>query len=428
MPPVRLQLLADDRPVTVGTGRDPVGLARALATAGHDVQLLVTTAPGPGAVVSPGPRREGAGTLERVEVAVEPLTGTTDDGLARLLEREHALAGAALRAADPHPPDVVHALDWPVAHAAVTVATALHRPLVAGLALPARHEEGLPPGLREAAVTLQGWLVERATRVIVSTAAMRGEVRRHSGVPRDHVDVVHAGLAVPELRVPAERVAAAHERWAASPGAPLVVCRGRLRPDGGVVDLLCALPRLRRRHPGLRVVLAGAGEDETALRGLVTRMRLGRQVVVATTLTGAERQALVAAADVVVVPGDDDPVAVPVLEAAVAGTPLAVADAGGLRERVRHEVTGLRFPAGDVAALAAAVTRLLRDEVLARRLVRAAETVAVRDHDWAGVAARTSRTHERAALEHRLLRAAPRGPHALQVVVGERAGSPGARG
>ena len=44
--------------------------------------------------------------------------------------------------------------------------------------------------------------------------------------------------------------------------------------EKGVQDLLAAVPRLRRRHPGLRVVVAGTGPAEASLREQARSLRL----------------------------------------------------------------------------------------------------------------------------------------------------------
>jgi len=56
------------------------------------------------------------------------------------------------------------------------------------------------------------------------------------------------------------------------------------------------------------------------------------------------------------------------VEAAACGVPVVASDSPGLRDSVRHGETGLLVPHGNVAALAAAVGRLLDDEPLRRRL------------------------------------------------------------
>src|SRR5262249_9593655 len=61
-----------------------------------------------------------------------------------------------------------------------------------------------------------------------------------------------------------------------------------------------------------------------------------------------------------------------ILEAAACGTPSVATNVPGLRDAVRDGETGLLVPAGNVAALAAAMGRVLEDTTLRERLGRAA--------------------------------------------------------
>jgi len=128
-------------------------------------------------------------------------------------------------------------------------------------------------------------------------------------------------------------------------------------------------------------------------------------------LTETELRAASAAADVAVVPSVYEPFGLVALEAAALGTPLVVSDTGGLAEIVTNGESGLTFPALDAAALADAVTEMLRDEVLAQRVVRQAREVLGRDHDWPTIAARTVTTYEQAVVEERELLATTAHPY-----------------
>ena len=59
---------------------------------------------------------------------------------------------------------------------------------------------------------------------------------------------------------------------------------------------------------------------------------------------------------------------VSLLQAASAAVPIIASDAGGIPEAVRDGENGLLVPPGDVAALGAALDRLLGDADLRRRL------------------------------------------------------------
>jgi glycogen(starch) synthase len=386
-------------PVLVGgLGRHVHALAEAMVGAGEEVTVLTRqSADGP-----PAAAEEVLGGVRVVRVPPDPLLlRFEDDLLAWTMALNHALTRAGLGVGGQQRPDVVHAHDWLVAHAASTLSHHLRVPLVATLHATeaGRHQGWLPEPLNRSIHSIEWWLADEARRVITCSAYMRWEVSRLFDVPSERVDVVPNGLDPLRWRTTPEQVAAARARWA--PDGPLVVYCGRLVYEKGVQHLLAAVPRLRRRRPAVRVVVAGTGPEAAALHEQARRLRLGRAVRFAGFVPDDELAALAAAADCVVVPSVYEPFGLVALEAAAAGTPAVVADVGGLREFVLHGVTGLRFPAGDPARLADAVEELLRDEMLGRRLVQQARAALGRDHTWAGVAERTVEVYRRAVEEDR---------------------------
>jgi len=69
-----------------------------------------------------------------------------------------------------------------------------------------------------------------------------------------------------------------------------------------------------------------------------------------------------------------------VIEAQAMARPVIAADLGGPVETVEHEVTGLRVPPGDAAALAAAIERVLALSPDARLALGAAARASVLRH------------------------------------------------
>jgi glycogen(starch) synthase len=386
-------------PVMVGgLGRHVHSLAEAVSRAGHTVTVL--TRHGAGAAYD-----EVVGGVRVVRVPEDPpLFPFETELLAWAMAFNHALTRAGLLVAE-DPPDVVHAHDWLVAHAAATLKHHLGVPLVATVHATeaGRHQGWLPGPLNKAIHSVEWWLTYEARRVITCSEYMRWEVTRLFDLPPDKMDVVANGIRAERWRPDPARVAAARSRYAGS--GPLVVFSGRLVYEKGVHDLLRAMPRLRRRHPGIRLVVAGSGPHDEALRAQARALRLGRSVCFPGFVGEAELAALAAAADCAVVPSIYEPFGLVALEAAAAGTPLVVADVGGLREFVQPGHTGLRFRPGDAAGLADAVTALLSDQVLARRMARAARAVVTADYSWDRLAARTAEVYERAAREERALHA-----------------------
>jgi glycogen(starch) synthase len=209
--------------------------------------------------------------------------------------------------------------------------------------------------------------------------------------------------------VPRARTAAARARWAPG-GAALLAYFGRLEHEKGVQDLLAALPRVRRRHPGARLVVAGTGTAADLLVAAARRHRVLRSVRFAGHLPDAELAALLAAADAVVLPSLYEPFGIVALEAAAAGAPLVASTAGGLGEVVRDGETGLSFAPGDVAGLAAAVAAVLDDPRAAARRAAAARAGLAQDFDWARIAADTAEVYATAPAGGRVEVARPKIP------------------
>jgi len=145
----------------------------------------------------------------------------------------------------------------------------------------------------------------------------------------------------------------------------LMVCRLNVPRDFGT--LLTAFSVVRSEFPGVHLLIVGDGPQRDQIEGLVTRLGLADSV----RLTGFRDDvpALMALADVYVLTSyawEGFPIST--LEAQAAGRPVVVTDAGGSREAVLHEKTGLIVPRRSPQLLADALVRLLRDADLRQRL------------------------------------------------------------
>ncbi|MEU4157197.1 glycosyltransferase family 4 protein [Actinoplanes sp. NPDC026670] len=371
-----------------GLGRHVHALATTLVRAGHEVTVVTRHAPG--ALLE-----EYTEGVRVVRAPDDPPNFDVTGGnlLAWAVAFNHTLTRAALHAARTGGFDVVHAHDWLVAHTAVTLREHLDVPLVATIHATesGRHQGYLPNPHNRTIDDIERWLATEAVRVIVCSAYMKREIGRLFEVPADRVDVVHNGVDALRWRARPRAVAAARARYAGD--GPLVSYAGRLVYEKGVQHLIDAVPALRSRFPGLRVVVAGDGPYRSELENLA----MGTPEVSFTGfLGGHELTALMGASDCYVVPSIYEPFGMVALEAAAAGTPVAAAGTGGLEEIIEHGVTGVKFPSGDPSALAEATGWVLGDRDYARSLaLRARERVRA-DFNWPAIADRTAAVYAQA--------------------------------
>lgn len=157
-----------------------------------------------------------------------------------------------------------------------------------------------------------------------------------------------------------------------------VLALGRLGVRKGSYDLVSAVaalpPSTRDR---LHLTLAGDGEVAEVLAAAAA---LGPTVTVRDWVAPAERDSLLATADVFALPSYDEGLPMALLEAMAAGLVPLTTPVGGIPEAVTDGVDGVLVQPGDVPALAAALTRLVDDPALRRRLAAGARDRA-RDFD-----------------------------------------------
>jgi glycogen(starch) synthase len=355
-------------------------LSAALVAAGHEVTVVSRHRSGVSDGLVGGVR----------VVRADALPPFDDADLGHTMAVNHLLAEAAIRSVSAGGYDVIHAHDWLVTHAAVTLKEHFGIPLVATLqATEAGRHQGYLPGETSRSVhSVEWWLGSEACRVLVPTEYLRWEVQHLFEVPAERVDVVPSGIDPDAWTAEPRAVLQARLRFAGE--GPLLVYAGRLIAEKGVQDLLAAMPAIRERHPGTRAVVVGDGSYRGALIEEARRLKLHRAVSFPGTLDQPTLAAVLAAADAFVMPSRYEPTGTVALEAAASGAALVVASTGGLAAIGEHGVTGIRFPAGDPDGLADAVGALLQDPMFAQTLATRARAMARDRHSWHAIAARTA--------------------------------------
>jgi len=149
----------------------------------------------------------------------------------------------------------------------------------------------------------------------------------------------------------------------AVPTAPSLLFVGQLIRGKGVDLLLDAVARMT---DPVRVVIAGDGNAREQLEAQAGRLNITGLVTFKGWVDHTEIGSLYDGARAVVVPSRwPEPFGMVGPEAMRHGRAVVAFDAGGIRDWLRHEITGLLVPAGDTAALALALQRALYEPGLA---------------------------------------------------------------
>jgi glycosyltransferase involved in cell wall biosynthesis len=193
---------------------------------------------------------------------------------------------------------------------------------------------------------------------------------------RTHIQalVIHSALSVVQ---PVSRQALLDRTPAAD---PTFLFLGRLVPIKRIDLVLRAFAGIVARYPNSKLVLAGSGPEETALRELAKRLDLN-QVLFTGALDGDAKVRMLDQSDVLVLASDFETFGLVILEAWARGLGVIGSNAGGIKELIAHDKTGLLFEPRNWMNLFDCMNEMCGDETR-KRLALAGYDELIRQYTW----------------------------------------------
>ncbi len=210
---------------------------------------------------------------------------------------------------------------------------------------------------------------QHASFALVMSKKLRAEVEAQLGdAAPDRIAIAPMGVDLDH----AKRTTP-YQPWQAGEPCRIYTC-GRLHPVKGHKYLFEALALVAKGGRQVRLQVAGGEEGVTGYKDSLEEQLRSLSLEASVEFLGAvpesrHRQAI-EAAHIFVLASLDEGISVAAMEAMAMETPTVVTDVGGMRELVAPEEDALMVPAEDPRALADAMTRILDDPALARRLSR----------------------------------------------------------
>jgi glycosyltransferase involved in cell wall biosynthesis len=210
-------------------------------------------------------------------------------------------------------------------------------------------------------------VLAKAVLVLALSEAWRATLQQMS--PRARIEVLMNAVPLPlpdELRRRADR-------------EPTLLFLGEIARHKGVFELVQAFGSVTDACPSLQLVFAGTGAAMEEVRQLASQAEFGGRIECTGWVEAQRKRAELARATIFVLPSYVEGMPMALLEAMSWGLPVIATAVGGVPEMITHEVNGLLVEPGDIAGLAAAISRLMSDAGLRARLGDAArETIATR--------------------------------------------------
>jgi glycosyltransferase involved in cell wall biosynthesis len=204
------------------------------------------------------------------------------------------------------------------------------------------------------------WTIGLADRVTAVSNSVQDFCISHIGLPANKLTVIRNGVELPE-RSPYD----ARAELGLPPDSFVIGAVSRLYAVKGIQFLVQALAKTGAQ----RLVVIGEGPEKPALEILAERLGVADRIHWLGHRPNAPN--LMPAFDLFVQPSLHEGMPNTVLEAMAAGLPVVATAVGGTPEVVVHGVTGLLVPPKHPDALSKAISALLEDRDLGRRMGRA---------------------------------------------------------
>lgn len=300
-----------------------------------------------------------------------------------------AMVGAVLAAHGRAPLDLVHAqYGYPNGYAALEVGRRAGVPSVVSVQGGDGHWVGSCCTTHREAMEA---VLDHAGAVLIGSPTFAEEVVGRLGTARERFTVV-GGATTTDHFVP-------------RPGRPLgdlspvptLLFHGRVDARKGVLVLLDAVAALVAGGRRVRLVVSGVGPDTGAVARRVVELGLGDVVTETGYCSYEQAPAVYAGADVFVSPTESEGFSNTVLEAMATGLPIVSTAVVGVVDCLRDDENALLVPPRDVAALTAALERVLDDADLRARLAGTALAEVRERWSWPALADRVEAAYARVA-------------------------------
>jgi glycosyltransferase involved in cell wall biosynthesis len=212
-------------------------------------------------------------------------------------------------------------------------------------------------------------VLDPVTYTTIAVARWQRGLLTSEGVAADKIVHVPNGVLVSELRAAAHS-GVTRDDLGLPPQAHVLVHVARFQPQKNQAATLQAVRSLRETVGDVRAVFAGDGPERPAVE------RLARELGVEDAVLFLGRRpdvpALLALADVMVLPSLAEAMPMTIIESMAVGTPVVATDVGDVGDVISQTGGGLCVAAGDQEAFTAACLRVLTDDTLRRSLAERA--------------------------------------------------------
>ncbi|EIJ78868.1 glycosyl transferase domain-containing protein [Bacillus methanolicus PB1] len=366
-----------------GLSRHVHGLSESLAKLGYEIHVLTAQT----ADLPSFEKRNGV-FIHRVA----PLNEKDHDFLAWVAGLNLAMANRARELAAVHDFHVIHAHDWLVGSAAVSLKTFLNIPLITTMhATEHGRNNGIYTDMQHFIHKKEELLLQASDQIIVCSEHMKDELKNVFNTSEEMIAIIPNGVFKQEEQLNLHGLL---DELPVFPERKMVFSIGRMVREKGFDTIIETAIKMKARSDELYFVIAGKGPLLEEYRQKVRDNGMENFVYFIGFIQDEQRDALLTQCEAAVFPSLYEPFGIVALEAMSFGKPTIVSETGGLRGIIQPYKTGLFMDPGNPFSLLQQLHFVLEDRKRAKEIGENGRKVVESLFSWMRIAEETKRTFE----------------------------------
>ena len=192
-------------------------------------------------------------------------------------------------------------------------------------------------------------IFKRSYFEVISDSTKKDLIRR--GIKRERIKVIECGIDRDYEHL--HRIEKSLK--------PQITYIGRLKKYKSVQHLIRVLPQLRKKIPDIRLVIAGKGDYENALKELAEKLQVSQLVEFKGFVSEEEKWRILRQSWVSVYPSLIEGWGIVNIEANLMKTPVVCANVAGLKDSVKNGYSGLLYEYGDINNLCSTLCEIMEN-------------------------------------------------------------------
>jgi glycosyltransferase involved in cell wall biosynthesis len=320
---------------------------------------------------------------------VYPINIETKDFAKKIMQLNFAMIERAITLfSDIGRVDIIHAHDWLVAYAAISIKGAYKIPIITTIhATEHGRNNGIWTDEQKYISCTEELLAKESCRVIACSKYMKEQINKLFSYPWDDIWVIPNGVESKEFSLKFDKKG--FRKKYAQDEEKIIFYIGRHVYEKGIQVLIEAAPQILKDYQNVKFIIGGIGPMTESLKNRVKELGLEARFIFTGYTDEKTKLKLYNVADVSVFPSLYEPFGIVALEAMAAGCPVVTSDIGGFREIIKHDNNGLTFYNKDSNSLSFNILRILKNSNLSEFLIENAFSTIEDDFTWDKIADNT---------------------------------------